>query len=306
MKAVSFTLAAIGCFAHILGADPAREEIVPEQSPSLASELADEKIAISSSGQFQVSGGESLDRATAAMIADQAREELVALTADETTWKIPVSIKLERGSEKSAPSRISQIRLIEIEGAKRLEILYPIRRSHFHEELKRAVTSAILYELALLNEELVDLPMSVPPWLSDGLREATAWRQGRSDRRLYEAIFHNGGLFRLDDLLSLSEVEFQQLDGASLAAFRVSSGALVMALMAQPEDQSAFASFLREAAAHQGEMALLLRRHFPGLSLSKSSLAKWWSLQLAVIGGVTPLTEVMNVTQSEQQLEQTL
>jgi hypothetical protein len=166
------------------------------------------------------------------------------------------------------------------------------------------VTAALLYERALRPEAGgdPDQPLSVPPWLSDGLREATAWRLNQSDRRLYEALFKRGGLFKLDDLFAVGEDAFEEMDGATRAAFRVSSGALVMALLEQPQGREGFRAFLSEVAAYQGEMPGLLRKHFPELNLSETSLAKWWALQLAAKGGLNLLTDILTIQQTETAL----
>ena len=96
------------------------------------------------------------------------------------------------------------------------------------------------------------------------------------------------------------------MDAAMRAAFRVSSGALVMALLQQPQGKEGFRKFLGEVAAFQGETPTLLRKHFPGLNLSETSLAKWWALQLANIGGQNLATDILTVTRTEAALVEAL
>lgn len=79
-----------------------------------------------------------------------------------------------------------------------------------------------------------------------------------------------------------------------------------MALLEQPGGRDAFTKFLDEAASFQGEMALLLRRYFPELNLSPNSLAKWWALQMASQGGLQRLTDVMSITETEEELAASL
>jgi len=107
-------------------------------------------------------------------------------------------------------------------------------------------------------------------------------------------------------MLSVTRAQHGQMDEASSVAFRVSAGALVMALLEQPQGRKAFREFLDEAAAFQGEMPLLLRRHFPELNLSPNSLSKWWALQLAHQGGLNLLTDVMSISETEEQLARSL
>lgn len=146
----------------------------------------------------------------------------------------------------------------------------------------------------------------VPPWLVEGLREATAWRLNQSDRRLYETLFKTGGLYKLDEVFALDGGRYEDLDGAMRAAFRVSSGALVMALLEQPQGKTGFIAFLNEVAEFQGEMPALLRKHFPELNLSETSLSKWWALQLANIGGQNLATDIFTVSKTEENLNEAL
>jgi hypothetical protein len=140
----------------------------------------------------------------------------------------------------------------------------------------------------------------------DGLREATAWRLNQSDRRLYEALFKTGGLFKLDDVFAVTSPDHEEMDAAMRAAFRVSSGALVMALLQQPQGKEGFRAFLTDVASFEGEMPSLLREHFPELNLSETSLSKWWALQLARIGGQNLSTDVLTVSRTEAALEESL
>ncbi|NJM38443.1 MAG: hypothetical protein HC845_11615 [Akkermansiaceae bacterium] len=146
----------------------------------------------------------------------------------------------------------------------------------------------------------------MPPWLVDGLLEATAWRLNQSDRGLYQALFKSGELFKTDDLFALDDPAYEDIDAAMRAAFRVSSGALVMALLQQPQGKDGFRNFLTELAGFEGEMPALLRKHFPELNLSETSLAKWRALQMANIGGQNLLTDIMTVAETEHSLDETL
>jgi hypothetical protein len=108
-------------------------------------------------------------------------------------------------------------------------------------------------------------------------------------------------LFDLDALLTTGAGGFDKFDAAARAAFRVSSGALVLALIEQPDGRAAFRSLLGEVAVFDGEMPLLLRRHFPDLNLSEQSLAKWWALQMANMSEPA-LTEALSVAETEAAL----
>lgn len=297
--------------------------------------------AISSSGQFRVSGGEPGDRGNIAMLAEEAKDELRRLIGEVTAgasetkggWKdslfsalppsgakeadkkekddskkIPVDIVLHGKSGDPIPARTIAMQIFVSEVGYQLRLDVHLSRGIEQERFKYAVTSVLVCERALRSRPTQDTEtrLLVPPWLTIGLREATAWRLSQSDRRLYEALFRTGGLFKIDDLFSVDEQHFEDMDGAMRAAFRVSSGALVMALLEQPQGKDGFRTFLTEVAPFEGEMPALLRKDFPELNLSESSLSKWWALQLANIGGQNLATDILPVSRTETALTEGL
>lgn len=286
--------------------DPPRAIQVTEP-PVQPAAIADERV-FSSSMQFRVSGGDSLTRGTVAMMAEETKGELLDLTGEEDAWRVPVSIVLHGKAGDPLPARTIVTSLLVVAGVRELKLDKHLGPGIEQERLKRAVTAMLLYERALKANAGggTDAPLVVPPWLSDGLREATAWRLNQSDRRLYATLFRQGGLFKIDEIFSLTEKAFENLDGATRAAFRVSCGALVMALLEQPQGREGFRSFLTEVAAYEGEMPGLLRKHFPELNLSETSLAKWWALQLANKGALNLLTDVFTIGQTEAALAEAL
>ncbi len=274
---------------------------------------------ISNTKQFRIGGGEAEDRATHALLAEEAKSELLRLTEEPKSgagmnepskdwWKVPVSITLHGKQGSPLPRRTVATKIFFSEAGYEIRLDVHLSRGVERERFKFAITSALVHERCLRARPAKesDVPFLVPPWLVDGLCEATAWRLNQSDRRLYEALFKSGGFFKLDDLFSLDEQGFEEMDGATRAAFQVSSGALVMALLEQPQGKDAFRNFLTDVADFQGEMPALLRKHFPELNLSETSLSKWWQLQLAVIGAQNLVTDVLSVGQTEIALNEAL
>jgi hypothetical protein len=296
-------------FAFLMvAAVTAQDERLPAQvvEPPKAMVLEGQDRVISKSGQFRITGGELADRSQVANLAEEAKNELLRLT-DETgqwAWKIPVNIGLYGKYGDPLPARTVAKQLLFNETGYLLRMDLHLSRGIDPNRLKHAVTAAIIYDRALrtLPARESDTPFFVPPWLVEGLREATEWRLNQSDRKLYAALFRTGGLFKLDDLFSLGDRQYEEMDAAMKAAFRVSSGGLVMALLQQPQGKEGFRAFLDEVAAFDGEMPALLSRHFPELNLSENSLDKWWALQLANIGGQKLLTEILSVTETEKAL----
>ncbi|MES2657337.1 MAG: hypothetical protein V4689_01905 [Verrucomicrobiota bacterium] len=290
------------------------------EPPEPALKLDGRDRVISSTKQFRVDGGGPDDRSAISLLAEETKSELLRLTEDvkpdspakqqETTtwWKVPVSISLHGKAGDPMPRRTiaTQIRVSETGYEVHLDV--HLSRGIEQDRFKHAATAALIYERTLRDRptNATETPYLVPPWLVDGLREASAWRLNQSDRRLYEALFKSGGLFKLDDLFSLDERHFEEMDGAMRAAFHVSSGALVMALLQQPQGRPAFRNFLADVADYQGEMPALLRKHFPELNLSETSLSKWWQLQLAHIGAQNLATDILSVSQTDTALGEAL
>ena len=279
--------------------------------PPASLKVGDPDRVTSRTGEFRVSGGEARDRGTVAALAEETKDELLRLTDEKDDWidwKIPVTITLHGKSGDPMPLRTVAMKLLVSEAGYDLRLDVHLSRGIEQERFKAAVTCALIYEPALRGRpaQVSEIPFLVPPWLVDGLREATAWRLNQSDRRLYQALFKTGGLFKSDDLFALDERGFEDMDAATRAAFRVSSGSLVMALLQQPQGKVSFRKFLTEVAAYEGEMPALLRKHFPELNLSETSLAKWWTLQLANIGGQNLATDILTIAETETTLGEAL
>jgi hypothetical protein len=297
--------------------------VVPSGGNVAAPEAAPR--ALTRSGMFRVTGGDQAQRGSVALLLEQSKDDFEALLRDRDVdaekqaakkatffeggnsgladFKVPVNVEIGAGAGKQSVEYSLQYTPDQFV----LGIRVHMERGIDHELLDRAALTILLYERSLRDAkpgELTD-PLVVRPWLVEGLAEAAKWRAGRADRRIYEGVFKKGGGFSMEELFELPEKNFRQMDGASRLAFQALSGALVMALLEQPEGRGAFRSFAGEAARFAGEMPVLLRKHFPDLNLSERSLAKWWALTLAKL--VQPqLTEVLPIRETEKALDEAL
>lgn len=301
-----FLLAAMVCWAQEdLTEQPIPRAVLVED---LLPNFDGAATVFSRSEQFRISGGEAATRGTAANLAEETKDELLRLTEEKDEWKVPIRIILV-GKKGGAVQRRDTVLMAPTfdENGYRLELMVNLSRDLRSEPFKRALTEALVYARNLEAQPKMeaDVPLLVPPWVVEGLREASAWRLDRTDRKLYEVLFRCGGLFQIDDLFGLSEVEYISIDAATRAAFRISSGALMMALIEQPDGKAGIRNFLTELADFQGEMPSLLRKHFPDLNLSEKSLEKWWALQLAN-KGTAPLTESLSLIQTDRDLDEAL
>lgn len=282
-----------------------RRAIVVEGEPVLE-EIPHSTGLSSQSGQFRVTGGDPAPRGALALLAEAARIEFRKTCGIKGEWKIPIEIRLHGKAGEPSPVRPIITRLVEVDGVSQFILDVHIGLGVDHEPFQRAVYSLLLYEIALEGKPDPDTRLVAMPWLVDGLLEAAAWKHGTSDRRLYRSLFLSGGLFRLADLLTLDEAGHERLDGASRVAFRVSSGALVTALLDQPQGQEAFRAFLRDAASFAGEVNIVLSRHFSDLNLSDTGLEKLWRLQMANKGALNALQDVLTVQETDEALKEAL
>jgi hypothetical protein len=288
--------------------------------------------AVSRSGMFRVSGGDSARRGSVALLLEQTKDNFEDLLKNGTEaedsklknapirmtpkgqvadFKVPVDVILSGNPGDPPPPRSVIYEIVLTPQAFILRIRVHRARGIDNELLERAALTMILYERALRGENPANYDekdvetLVIRPWLVEGLIEANKWRTNRADRRLYEGVFRQGGGFTADEIFELPEPNYRRLDGASKLSFRALSGALVMALIEQPDGRSAFQSFCSEAARFSGEMPVLLRKHFPQMNLSGNSLQKWWALKLARM--VQPqLTEVLSIRDTELALDEAM
>ena len=278
----------------------------PVRAPASPPSPADNR-SLSRSGQFHLSGGDANIRGSLSIVAENAKDELVHMLGEQDKWKVPIVITLHGTQNDPPKARPIAFDLTWDENGFTLVLNIHLGHGIEQDRFEKAVIMSLVYERCLREKppRALDSPMIAPPWLVDGLRETIAWRAKRSDRRLYETVFKHGGLYDLDSLFAVKDEEFDTMDAATRAAFRVSSGALVMALLEQPQGEEGFRAFLKEAPEFSGDMPILLHKHFPALNISEGSLAKWWQLKMANMAAA-PLTEVLSVQETEDQLRNAL
>ena len=125
------------------------------------------------------------------------------------------------------------------------------------------------------------------------------WKNGKGDRRMYSSLMESGGWIEVEDLVDRAAIA--GLDVLSRELFRASSGALVMALLAQNQGAKSLAEFLGKVAVFEGEQMILLRTHFPQANLGPKGLERWWMLQVAALSE-KKLSEAMTIPETDERL----
>jgi hypothetical protein len=206
--------------------------------------------------------------------------------------------------EKGKSSQIS-LEFLKPEGGApyRLQIYLRLGRgnSFEQEQFERVILQMLVMErsLRLLPEEESVERVEVRPWLLDGLAEAIQWKNGKGDRRMYSSLMESGGWIEVEDLVDRAAIA--GLDVLSRELFRASSGALVMALLAQNQGAKSLAEFLGKVAVFEGEQMILLRTHFPQANLGPKGLERWWMLQVAALSE-KKLSEAMTIPETDERL----
>jgi hypothetical protein len=206
--------------------------------------------------------------------------------------------------EKGKSSQIS-LEFLKPEGGApyRLQIYLRLGRgnSFEQEQFERVILQMLVMErsLRLLPEGESVERVQVRPWLLDGLAEAMQWKNGKGDRRMYSSLMESGGWIEVEDLVDRAAIA--GLDVLSRELFRASSGALVMALLAQNQGAKSLAEFLGKVAVFEGEQMILLRTHFPQANLGPKGLERWWMLQVAALSE-KKLSEAMTIPETNERL----
>jgi hypothetical protein len=210
--------------------------------------------------------------------------------------------------EKGKSSQIS-VEFLKLEGGApyRLQIYLRLGRGNSFEQKQ---FERVILQMLVMERSLRSLPegksaerVEVRPWLLDGLAEAIQWQNGKGDRRMYSSLMESGGWIEVEDLVDRAAIA--GLDVLSRELFRASSGALVMALLAQKQGAKSLVEFLAKVAVFEGEQMILLRTHFPQANLGPKGLERWWMLQVAALSE-KKLSEAMTIPETDERLSRIL
>lgn len=254
-------------------------------------------------GRLTILGGSSSLRVAMIQDADDLIADLDRLVGEIPGKPYPIYLELFP-FEKGKLSQIS-LEFLKPEGGGpyRLQIYLRLGRGNSFEQKKfeRVILQMLVMErsLRLLPEGESAERVEVRPWLLDGLAEAIQWKNGKGDRRMYSSLMESGGWIEVEDLVDRAAIA--GLDVLSRELFRASSGALVMALLAQNQGAKSLAEFLGKVAVFEGEQMILLRTHFPQANLGSKGLERWWMLQVAALSE-KKLSEAMTIPETDERL----
>lgn len=259
-------------------------------------------------GRLTVYGGDSALRVALVQDAEVVIKDLDELVGTLGKRPFPIVLQLHPAKEGEGFQIVREFLKTEGGGERyRLQIDLRLGRGNAVDQrrLDRVLLEMLLIERtlrALPPERVVDR-VEIRPWLLDGISEAILWKKGRGDRRMYSSLVDSGGWVEVEELTDRRKVG--ELDILSRELFRASSGALVMALLAQTQGKESMKNFLGEVAVFEGESLSLVRSHFPQVNLGSRGLERWWMLQVVAMSE-KKLTEAMTVPETEEQLREIL
>jgi hypothetical protein len=237
---------------------------------------------------------------------DDIRKGLLDLLKLPREWKNNIDVNLFGKSGAPTPLRPIRMGINVIEDSPHYYINLHIGRGIDIEDLNRAVTAMLLYELMLRDIDPNGLPENIelPPWLLTGIEQAIQWKTGHPDRELYATLFDRGEIFSPQQVLNAKNPQ-EEFDATTYAAYKASCGSLILCLLNQKGGEEAMMRVLNEAILGADQPENLVARNFPLLSLTPTSLHKWWSLQLSTMA--TPeMTEALTLATSEKRLVEAL
>lgn len=262
--------------------------------------------SISASRQFVVHGPNGDLCTLISRSADEIRKNLYDILKVPNEWKYKIGIRLYGAPGSPVPASPVRMGITLIGDEPNFLISVHIGQRFDKELMTNAITTMLLYEMTLRHTDIEALPEEVrlPAWLLYGVEEAMHWKTDEAERSKYVALFESNEILQPDEILSRKNPR-EDMDATTFEAYKASCGALAMCLLNQKGGDEAMMRVLSEAISGNDDPQHLIKRNFPLLTLTPSSLHKWWTLQMSTMA-TAPLTEAMTIQDTERRLNEIL
>ncbi len=267
-----------------------------------------EKDDVSKFDGFIVVGSRQQIRGGIASMAGKMQEELAKLTGERgRKLKLPIIIQLYGKEGDKAPKKRIVSKIEQVMGKYHLKIFIHLAKGVDHEQLRYHLMEMLLYERGLCDGQQVveGERVLVKPWLIVGMLEALDLKRGRANRKIYQMDMPYFEVLPLQKVFDASESDWRAMNGRQPLAFRAISGAMVSALLRQPDGRRSMGAYLSEVATFKGEEENLMRKHFPEMNKSKTSLEKWVNLEMAELSTAV-VSQIYSLIETEKRLESAL
>lgn len=224
---------------------------------------------------------------------------------DEGFFTINVFL-YSKGNAKRANLFSNKVRELD-GGGYRLDLVVDIRENIDVSVLESAIMQAIVIERSLQNHAGLGEgdKIEVPLWVSDGLLGAIRWKAGKGKRGMYEVLNRKPDLFPVDRLFKTTQKDVNGMGETLKTLYKVSSTAMMMSILRQPDGEAGVKAMLGEVAVFEGETSELLRKNIPAMNVGTKGLTKLWNLQLAEMAAPR-LQDTKTIIQTEEELRGTL
>ena len=249
---------------------------------SLAVELKNRSV--SNSGQFVIYCDDRDARGRIVSFVEDVKTQLLRVLREGDGWKFPIVVTIEPEADPKVQARPVIITLVNTVAGPKVDVAVRIGDDPAQISLQRHIAHALLLEMAYRERPPVRAgeAFAHPPWwLTEGLLQGIRAHAGMKDPDIFKSIVNTEKLPSLEKMLTQPPV---RLDTAAGVVDRASAMALTEALLRLPGGPANLGRFLRAWPDGARDPLTLLGRHFPILSQSEQSLAKWWTLQLAALG----------------------
>ncbi|MEY4484946.1 MAG: hypothetical protein RL693_2398, partial [Verrucomicrobiota bacterium] len=312
MKCPSFFLSF--CFLCILvstcsGQAVSNTPLAPEPRGGVSSVTLAPKVASSTSSnkQFTVHGADLKARSTFILLCEESAATLGKLLKDDGRFLLPIVVVLKTPPDISLNGAAVTTSIGELSyGGFHFQLTVQLRNDFSSEDFTLELVRVLLAERILRNQQTLKTTRTrqrvLPDWLLTGVSEAMEFRSRARPSLLFSAVFKSGQVYSIDRII---DADPAQLDAMARGIYEASSCALVLTLLDQPDGPVRFTKFLDALAQDNQSDRDLLKKHFPTLGISKNSLEKWWTLQMAALATPSPM-ETLSVTETEALLNKAL
>lgn len=233
----------------------------------------------SASGQFVVYCDDRELRGRVVMFVDETKDRVLRLLQERDDWDLPVVMTIDRAEPgKNEPG--VDIALVHTVGGGKVELNVRIGDDPARIFLQKHVIRALLIEMAYRDRPAVNgrRIVDAPWWLVEGMIQSFRRRDGELNADVFKSIADRSKLPALEKFVVQPPV---MLSGFSGEVDRACAMCLVEALLGLPSGPENLARLVKDWPDVSTDAMGALAHHFPILSESPKSLAKWWSLQLA-------------------------
>ena len=292
---------------------PAEEDAGIEAVPAVRVQPKEIPRTFAPESQFTAYGNDGDQRVELFRFAEQTRKAVLAALAQKTkTGKInvdkgrlPIILQLRDQFVAGTAGVKGSIRLMPDDSVGlHLQIASGGGFDHavVHDELVRW----LLVDLMLRRVRAENLAtagiLKLPDWLHQGLLELMSYQEKGRPSESFASVFRLGKTLTIEEILN---ADINGMDGVSMTIYRVSSCALLLTLLEQPNGADHLLNCLADLPANQGPITQHLAKYFPVLSGGPKELEKWWSLGLATFAEPTH-SELMTMLQTEAALAEAL